>query len=277
MITNRIKRLEQKMKKVKDGQFETMKSVGANDEIGGMIDNFNLMVTSLKQLIYENYEVKIQMTDIALKKREAELYALQSQINPHFLFNTLESIRMKIYNGDDIQEASSMIFNLSKILRISLNWQGEIISLSREIEFTKYYLQINKGRYKDKLEYVVSIPDELSKYKILKLIVQPIVENALKHGIEQKSKNGIIRINAYESEDKLIIEISDNGAGMDSAKLEQIQHEISTTETLKSEGSIGIKNVNDRMVLYYGKEFGLKINSVKDEGTQVKLHLPKVK
>jgi two-component system sensor histidine kinase YesM len=273
-ITNRLERVVRRMKNVKEGIFATIEDTGPNDEIGIMAGNFNSMVKSLERLIHENYEVNLQVKDMTIKKHEAELYALQSQINPHFLFNTLESVRMKLCSGGCSEEAAAMIFSLSKMLRMSLNWQGEIIPLEKELEFARYYLEINKGRYKDKMDYTLSIPQELLACKILKLTIQPIVENSIKHGLEKKSRFGTVSINAREEEGKLVIDIEDNGAGMDKDTLERLREEISSANEIKGGGSIGIKNVNDRLKLHYGKEYGLSIQSVENGGTVVTLRMP---
>lgn len=273
-IINRIKQLVDNMKMIKEGVFSTISDSGPHDEIGVLIDNFNKMAKSLNTLIHENYEVNLQVKDIALKKREAEIHALQSQINPHFLFNTLESIRMKLNNGVDLSEASAMIFNLAKILRMSLNWQGDISDLAKEISFTKYYLEINKGRYRDKFDYSINVPDNLLDCKVPKLIMQPIVENSIKYGLERKSRFGIISILIWEDEGRLIIEITDNGAGMDEETLSKLMREMQTPDEINGERSIGIKNVNNRIMLHYGSDYGLKIESIKDEGTKVTLTMP---
>ncbi|QGQ98510.1 sensor histidine kinase [Paenibacillus psychroresistens] len=272
-ITKRIKTLELGMQRVKEGEFTTVADSGPLDEIGVMTRNFNTMVESLKRLIYENYEAKLELKEIALKKREAELYALQNQINPHFLFNTLESIRMKIINVGD-NESSLMVLNLSKILRKSLNWQGEMIQLAEELEFVRNYLDIQKSRFKNKISYDIVAADELLEIMIPKLIIQPIVDNAIKHGIENKRGKGLIHIHIFVEEGRLIVSVADNGKGMSTEILERLRSELAGSELFTKKTSIGIKNVNDRIKLHYGAIYGLLVESIQHEGTTVTIILP---
>lgn len=273
-ITDRIKKLVSKMQGVKEGQFSTIEEIPNSDEIGIMAHNYNLMVEGLQRLIHENYESNIQMQEIMIKKREAELYALQSQIKPHFLFNTLESIRMKLHNGSDSAEISSMVLNLSIILRKSLDWKGDIILLSEELELLRCYLQIQKSRYKDKLDFTLAISPEISDLKIPKLILQPLVENAVKHGIERKIQQGMIGINGHISEEKLVLVVEDDGVGMDGETLTKIINELKEPGFLKKTGSLGFKNINDRIKLYYGNAYGIQIESTLSKGTKVTVTLP---
>jgi Putative regulator of cell autolysis len=271
-IIKRIKILVDNMKGVKEGKFLTIKNNEVNDEIGQLTINFNLMVEGLNQLIHENYEVNLKMKDIAIKKKEAELYALQSQVNPHFLFNTLESIRMGLQNKEDT-ETADVIFHLSKIFRKSLNWQGDIITLSEEIEFVRNYLEIQKYRFKNKINYEIDIPESFLCYTIPKLIIQPIVENAIKHGIERKWGNGNVIISAAIQDNKLSISVKDDGVGIDEESLTKIRNELYEINEVKKTGSIGLRNVNNRIILHCGTDFGLKISSEKNIGTTVILEL----
>lgn len=273
-ITYRVKTLVMKMNGIKEGKFSKIENINeTSDEIGIMIKTFNLMIESLQRLIHENYEASLKMKDIALKKKEAELYALQSQINPHFLFNTLESIRMKLHNKND-DDATEMIVNLSKILRKSLNWNGEIVLLSEEMDFVKNYLDIQKCRFKEKLSYSIEISVELTEIKIPKFIIQPIVENAIKHGLEKKRGKGRLLITASKSEENIIIMVRDDGIGIENEVLEKIRNELNNGNVIKKNENIGIKNVNDRISLLYGKNYGIKIESIKGEGTTVYLMIP---
>jgi Predicted signal transduction protein with a C-terminal ATPase domain len=251
------------MKGVKEGKFLTIKNNDVNDEIGEMTINFNFMVEGLKQLIHENYEVNLKMKDTEIKKKEAELYALQSQVNPHFLFNTLESIRMGLQNKEDA-ETAGVIFHLSKIFRKSLNWQGDIITLSEEIEFVRNYLEIQKYRFKNKINYEIDIPESFLSYTIPKLIIQPIVENAIKHGIERKWGNGNVGISAAIQDSRLSISVKDDGVGINEEALTKIRNELYENSEMKKTGSIGLRNVNNRIILHCGTDFGLKIFSEKN-------------
>lgn len=271
-ITIRIKILVEKMQDVKNGDYLTIKQDN-NDEIGVLTRNYNMMVESLKRLIHENYEANLNIKDITIKKREAELYALESQINPHFLFNTLESIRMSLVDEGNI-ETAEIVRNLASIMRRTLNYKGDIITLSEEIEFTKNYLNIQKYRFKEKISFTINIPQSLAGTKIPKLTVQPIVENAVKHGLENKRGPGCIEIDAEIINDNLILTIKDDGIGIAPERLDDIEKDMSSEKELKKSGSIGMKNVNDRIKLHYGSEYGLKVISRLNEGTCVQIMIP---
>lgn len=275
-ITNGIKTLVGKMKSLRNGEFSTIEDKGYRDEIGIMTRSFNRMVEGLERMIQENYLAQVKIKDINIKKREAELYALQSQIHPHFLFNTLDSIRMKLLQlpTDDHQEASDMVLNLSKILRKSLNWQSGVVTLADELEFVASYLEIQRSRFKDKIGYRIEIPSEWMALRIPKLILQPIVENAIQHGLEKKRGQGMIAISGSGSGSELTIEIRDDGLGMEPDKLIEIQRALNWQQSLDNEQSIGIKNVHDRIRLHFGDSHGVTIQSRPGEGTVVTLSMP---
>ncbi len=271
-ITSRVKALVKQMQVVKNGNLAKLEDKGSSDEIGALTKNFNVMIESLQQSHYENYEVNLKLKDITIKKQEAELYALQSQINPHFLFNTLESIRMGLHNKGDT-ETSVIVLNLSKLFRSMLNWQGEFITLREEIELAKEYLSIQKYRFADKLNYVISLPKELENAYIPKLTLQPIVENAVKHGIEEISRDGMIQVAVQaDGPDRMEIRVEDNGIGFAPATLRRIQEEL-LSHDMKKSGSIGLKNVHDRLVLHFGDSCGIHLES-DSEGTRVRIKLP---
>ena len=274
-MTARIRKLVEGMQSVRDGSFMTLEDGGVKDEIGLMVESFNIMVESLRKLIYENYEAKLQMKDIKIKKREAELYALQSQINPHFLFNTLESIRLGLYNKD-LKKTADVLLNLSKMLRKSLNWKGEFITLADELELVENYLSIQQYRFSDKIKYTVDVPEELLDCRILKLTVQPLVENAVIHGIEKKWGSGTVSVCAECTNSMIKIWVEDDGVGMDRDKLDKILPGLGSGEEIKKSGSIGIRNVNDRLRLHYGVEFGLQMESIKNAGTKVTVIMPRI-
>ncbi|OXS62738.1 hypothetical protein B1A99_02470 [Cohnella sp. CIP 111063] len=271
-ITSRIKALVKQMQVVKTGNLSKLEDRGSTDEVGALTKSFNAMIESLQQSHYENYEVNLKLKDITIKKQEAELYALQSQINPHFLFNTLESIRMGLHNKGDA-ETSVIVLNLAKLFRSMLDWQGEFITLGEEIELANKYLSIQKYRFADRLNYVTSLPEQLNKALIPKLTLQPIVENAVVHGIEAISRDGWVEVAVTdEGFGAMEITIADNGAGIAEEKLLRIQEEL-LSQDMKKSGSIGLKNVQDRLVLHFGERYGIRIES-DPGGTRVKVTLP---
>jgi two-component system, sensor histidine kinase YesM len=272
-ITSRIKALVHKMRIVRTGELTLMEDHGPTDEVGVLTQNFNEMILDLKRSIYDNYEVNLKLKDITIKKQEAELYALQNQINPHFLFNTLESIRMGLHNkGDD--ETAVIVLNLSKLFQNLLNWQGEFIPLREEIELVNKYLSIQKYRFQDKIQYQTLLPESLKEVYIPKLTIQPVVENAVKHGIEGIRGQGNIMVRAEEAENGTMrIVVEDDGAGIPLDTLQRIQQELESPEIKKS-GSIGLKNVHDRIVLHSGSAYGVTIESKGGSGTRVVISMP---
>jgi two-component system sensor histidine kinase YesM len=267
-ILGRISRLVIKIKNAGKGRFQTIDEVGPKDEIGILIKRYNTMSMNLDQLIYENYETKLQLNEISLKKREAELNALQSQIQPHFLFNTLESIRMKLQRNNSM-DAGKMIVNLSKILRRSLDWRGEFVTLGDEMEFVKHYLEIQKFRFRENLNYQIHIPENFLTYSVLKFILQPLVENSIQHGLEKKIEGGMIKISASDISDELTIVVADDGIGMNEEELEAVRGKIYNQEHSQDGESIGLKNIHQRLLLHFGADCGLKIYSKVDIGTEV--------
>jgi len=274
-ITSRVRQLVSTMGKVKQGLFIRAPERDSGDEISQLTRSFNLMVAGLERSIEDNYVTGLSLKDAELKKREAELYALQSQINPHFLFNTLESIRMKLIASDDPREASDMVLNLSKILRKSLNWHGNIVSVREEVELVRCYVEIQKYRFRNKITDELDVPDELAEMSIPKLIIQPIVENAIKHGIENKKGSGNIALRIRRQGDRVRIAIEDDGVGIDEQRLAAIRRSLTMKDAIRVEGrSIGLRNVHERIVLQYGKDYGLSIESGVNKGTTVVLEIP---
>lgn len=272
-ITHRMKVLIDKMKGINDKEFSIIPEDGNQDEMGMVTRIFNGMVKNLQTLIYENYEVHLKVKDIELKKREAELYALQSQIHPHFLFNTLESLRMDLVEKDDSGNAT-LVANLSNLLRKSLSWSGEIISIADEIQFARNYLEIQKFRFSDRLDYEIDIPERLLDCRIPKLTIQPLVENAVLHGAEPKWGHCRIGISVYAEDGSLFVKVSDDGIGIKEERLEEIRKNLTEGSEIKKGTSIGLNNINDRIRLNYGEGFGISITSSLQEGTSVTVKIP---
>ena len=217
-----------------------------------------------------------QLTDDIVKeqeeKRKSELDALQSQINPHFLYNTLDSI-MWMIEAEKYEDAISMVQALSRLFRISLSKGKNIITIGEELQHAKNYLDIQKYRYKNKFTSYFEIEEGIEKYKTIKLIIQPLIENAIYYGMEYMDGDGEIYVRAYTKDSDLFIEVEDNGLGM---QKEQVENILTDGTRIRSKGSgIGIRNVHQRIQLYFGTEYGLEILSEPDEGTTVRIHLPK--
>ena len=265
-ITRGINILINRMEKVEPTKLSMMEngiSEYSKDEIGQLNRHFNLMLERLHNLIMENYEAKIQ-------RREAELKALQAQINPHFLYNVLDSINwMAIRAG--VMNISDMVTDLGQFYRIGLSRGREIISIREELEHVKTYLKIQKVRFEETLKVVIDIQEEILDYPIVKSTLQPIVENAIIHGILTKpSQEGTIKIIGEKRDAQILIKIIDDGAGVDFKKVNYI---LSDPKSHFSKG-FGIRNVNERIKLYFGGEYGVEIKREQDKWTVVEILLP---
>lgn len=276
-LTRRIRLLVRNMSKIRDGSFEVFVDCEQNDEIGELSNSFKSMVERIDRLVKEVYEADINIKNLELKRKEAELHALLSQINPHFLFNTMESIRMNLLKSGETT-VSEVIKNFAMLLRKSINWADDNITVKKELELAEAYLKIQKFRYKDKLEYEIKCAPELSEFIIPKFSVQPLVENAIYHGIELKEGPGRVVIDLRDLGEDIRIDISDNGIGMSEekeVKLLSENNEVPEDDSVDNYKSIGIQNVNQRLKMNFGMKYGLKIKSLQDIGTKVEMLLPK--
>jgi len=262
-ISRPIKMLENSMKKVSNGDFNVIADIKGDNEVENLSKTYNIMLTTIRNLMDQ-----IVLDQTAMRK--SEFNALQSQIQPHFLYNTLDSI-LWLAEKENNSEVVAMVTALSKFFRLSLSNGKNIITLADEIEHVRNYLIIQKNRYKDKFTYIIEANCDTLQCKIPKLLLQPIVENAIYHGIQSIVDEGEIRISSLISSGKLLIQVQDNGLGMSGEKLESVIKEISVSA--KSTG-IGLKNVNERIKLHFGAEYGLEFLSEQDKGTLVKMWLP---
>lgn len=267
-IVKPLKRLEDSVKGISD--LENIQAAhiyqGGSHEIRHLGRTIQSMVEKLRQLTDDIVREQEE-------KRRSELDALQSQINPHFLYNTLDSI-MWMVESEQYEDAISMVNALANLFRISLSKGKTIISLGDELGHAKNYLEIQKYRYKNKFEVFFHIEEGIEDCKTIKLIVQPLVENAIYYGMEAMYGDGEIHIRAYSRDEDIYIEVEDNGLGMPKEVVEQLLTDGTRT---RSRGSgIGLRNVHQRIQLYFGQDYGLEIESEPDEGTTVRIHLPKV-
>ena len=261
-ITDPIANLEECVKKLEGGEQDVVIPIDGSYEV-------QHLSKAIKSMIEQMHRLMEEIVTQQEAKRKSELNALQAQINPHFLYNTLDSIVWMIEN-DNYDGAIDMVTSLSRLFRISLSKGKNIIPLASEIEHVKNYLNIQSIRYKNRFDYFIDCAEETKELNSIKLIIQPIVENAIKHGMEFMDGEGEIYIKSYIKDGDLYIDVSDNGLGMT-----QEQAESLLTDERKVKGSgIGLKNVNERIKITFGKEYGLKITSELDEGTVVTIHLP---
>jgi len=263
-ITRPLLKLRESMDKADHGNLDIRVPVKSSDEVGQLSNSFNTMIARLDDLVHQT--VKDQED-----KRKLELKALQHQINPHFLYNTLDSIIWMIAGND--KNAIKMIEALSKLFRISLSKGKDLITLTEELEHVKNYLIIQKMRYQSKFDFSIEADENVMNYKTLKIILQPLVENSIYHGIKNKEGKGSIVIRAERQNNSLLISIKDDGYGMNKETSEEILKDFYTKTTPGGSG-IGVKNVNKRIKLYFGEEYGLTFESSYEKGTTVYIKLP---
>ena len=234
-----------------------------------------MMVLRIQELVEVVLKGKAERQKLIISKKEAELQALQSQVNPHFMFNTLESIRMKsLLNGEE--GTSTIIGTLALHMRRTIGWGDDFTTIGEEIEFLKGYLEIQKYRFGDRLDYSIHVQQECEQYRIPKFSILTFVENACIHGIEKKSDGGRVDVIIMEEAGQLFIEIMDNGVGIKEDKLERINLLIKTAsiEKVKEGNSIGIINSYLRLEMYYHGAVEFQIESKYSEGTEVYMVLP---
>ena len=275
-FSDRINILRSEMHKVVKGNFNIKKSMDGNDEISEVYDDLYIMMESINKLIDEVYIRKIQQEKLMVKQKEAEFKMLASQINPHFLYNTLETIRMRAFCSGD-RELASIVKKLGKIMRRNLEVSNQNVSFESELELVKNYLEIQELWFKGKVEHEFNIEVDSKKYNILPLLLQPIVENAFVHGLEGTKEKGKITVSAFEDLGYLLVEISDNGCGMTKERLKFINDNLGKTNK-KENGhqSIGMGNINERIKIFYGDEYGIHVFSELNVGTKVVLVLPAI-
>ncbi|RCX15411.1 two-component system sensor histidine kinase YesM [Fontibacillus phaseoli] len=257
------------MKRVQQGIFVPIPPmVRAEDETDLLMDGFNRMSTQISELIEQ---VQVEQA----RKKEVELQALVAQINPHFIYNSLESINsMAVLQGN--RDISKMVVSLGKLLRISISENQQLIPLSMEMDHVRHYLDIQKFRFEDKFSYQIEIPESLKYYKTQKLIVQPIVENALYHAIEPMEGRGFISITARDGDRDILIDVMDNGPGFDQETLMHLWSKDRNNLKKYRENGVGLKNVHERLSIRFGGYYGIMICSSPGFGSIIRIRIPKI-
>lgn len=269
-LGDRVKIINNYLDMVKHEEFNEIKCVEGKDEIGELIRSYNLMVRKIKQLIEVAFKEEMEKKTLQLSKNQAELRALQSQVNPHFLFNILESIRMRsLIKSED--ETAEIIEKLALLLRTTINWGDDHITIEDEINFVDSYLKIQQYRFGEKLSYEFKIDESSKNIKIPKLTILSLVENSCVHGIEGIARNGNIYVNTYLEENYLIIKVFDTGCGMDKEQLQSIRRKIKhgESEIYKNNKSLGLLNAYMRMQKYCNNTMEFYITSVLNKGTDI--------
>jgi two-component system, sensor histidine kinase YesM len=253
-----------------DGLFPDKRSYGKLDEI-------KFIAASLETSLDKQKEMEDELEVRYSKLKKAQTIALQSQINPHFLFNTLESINWKVMGmTSGKNEGSKMIQALSRLLSFSLETRDHVVLLARELEHAKLYVEIQKMRYKDRFEVQWNIEKTAFSFKIIKLTIQPIIENAIYHGIKPSDRPGTIIVSGNVQQDSFILKVRDNGIGMSKSETAQLNSGLKNND-VREDRHIGLRNVNQRIRLIFGEDYGLKVRSIAGRGTIVVLTLPKIK
>jgi two-component system sensor histidine kinase YesM len=266
-ITRPIRKLSEVTNQVAGGDFTVRFDERSSAEVSMLSDSLNTMIDKINELLEQ---VKTEQTRL----RKAEFEVLQAQINPHFLYNTLDAIVWLAEAGES-KKVVSMVGSLSEFFRTSLNQGKDIITVREEIQHVGSYLEIQQVRYQDILNYEINIPETLHRYTIPKITIQPIVENALYHGIKNKRGCGKIVIDGCKEEDFFVIRISDNGIGISPERLEQVKDGIKNKVPTQN-NIYGLYNVNERIRLNFGENYGISIESTYGEGTVVSIILPYV-
>ena len=265
-IADPIMELEKSVKELEQGHLDTHIAIGGSYEIRHLGETIKSMAEQMRKL----------MQDIVTEqesKRKSEFDALQSQINPHFLYNTLDSIVWMVEN-ERYQEAIVMVTSLAGFFRVGLSKGKNIITLKDELNHAGSYITIQHMRFRDKFTFHINVEKEVLSMATIKLIVQPLLENAVYHGMEFMDGDGEIEVNAYAKENSLYIDVTDNGMGIPE---EEIDGLLKRDNKHRAKGSgIGLKNVHERIQLYFGENYGLTILSEADVGTTVRIHLPLV-
>jgi len=265
-ISNPIKRLDGSVREIESGNLDVEIVPSGSYEV-------EHLGKSIKNMLGR---IKVLMSDLVAEhnaKRKSEFDTLQSQINPHFLYNTLDIIVWMIEN-ENSDKAVNIVTALAKFFRISLSKGKNIITVKDEVEHVRNYLMIQNMRFKNRFEYSIDVDEEVLSYSSLKLMLQPLVENAIYHGMEFMDGDGEIDVKVFKEDDSLYFTITDNGLGMSEDMVETL---LSKDFVPSKKGSgIGVKNVNERIKLYFGSEYGLKVESEPDEGTKITIHLPAV-
>ncbi len=278
-FTQRVRVLRQEMHKASNQDYELLSTLRGNDEISETFTDLQVMVQNIKEEEARSYKAQINEQELLIRQQEMEFKMLASQINPHFLYNTLETIRMKAFTAGD-REAATAIKLLGQSMRYVLENMGTTYTtLKAELDHVDGYMKIQHLRFGDRIRYETRVEEglELSRYRILPLLLQPVVENAIIHGLDEKEEKGLIVISIrtkQEGEQNLLfIDVEDNGCGMTKETLDKLHQDIEIRDMSRSK-SIGLYNINQRMKLHYGNEHRIHLYAEQGRGTRVRLTIP---
>lgn len=272
-LSRRLLLLNKVLNKVSIGNLNVKSDVDGKDEIGAISRQINHMLASIRSLMEEVRESQMQKNLLELRQRDIKLKMMASQMNPHFLFNALESIRMKAFVKGDT-EISNVVHLLGKLMRRSIEIGDRKITLKEELEIVRCYLELQKFRFDDeRLTYELHLDHSAKRVEIPPLIIQPLVENAVVHGLEEVEERGIVIIDTRVESNRVVITVEDNGCGIPENKLREIEHSFQDMEDAE-EHRIGLRNVHQRLILTYGEGFGLKLECPPGAGTRITFSIP---
>lgn len=272
LFSRRIRILRREMHRVVDGDFEEYAVIDGEDEIAHLYRDLGNIRHSFKTMLAAKEAEQAVREGLLVKQQQIEMKLLSNQINPHFLFNTLETIRMKAHAAGvgDIAQAVKM---LARMMRVKMSLQEQTVPMQVEIDIVRDYLDLQRFRYEDRVRYAVEVEDRALAARVLPLLIQPIVENAFLHGLEDKLEGGEIHIRVWVDGELLRVEVSDDGVGIDEQRLTGIEENLAEG---RDEGSfgLGLKNVHDRIRMFYGPAYGMALASRQGQGTTVSLTMP---
>lgn len=267
----RVKKLSRHMDKFRNERFDLLDIQEGRDEIGSLIRTFNVMTGKITSLINDVYKLEIKQKNLELERVRTELTMLQNQMNPHFLFNTLNGL-LVVCTRNGYSDVTVIIKNLSLLMRQLLSRTEDLIPLREELELTSMYLQIETFRFGDLFEYSFDIDPKALLLQVPRMSIQTLVENACKHGLQARKDNRSIKVTAKLTERALEINVIDNGIGMEEAKLRQLMENVRSDKGM--DGHVGIRNVYRRLELYYNESVRFHINSDPEQGTEAGFHIP---
>ncbi|WP_419872799.1 cache domain-containing sensor histidine kinase [Candidatus Pristimantibacillus sp. PTI5] len=270
-LTRPLVKLSRLMRQVELGRFQVDLNIQTKDEIGMLARSFNSMISTIRDLIEKNFEIR-------LRQKESELYALQSQINPHFMYNTLETINMAVEEGKS-KTVVEMVTLLGRMLRFSVSNSSKFVHISEEVQHMNDFLTIQKIRFKDRLFVETTQKTEMDSYYTPKFILQPIVENAVKYGLETRKRLSIHvvigrELGARSGEEDMVFRIRDDGPGISHERLEELERSLRSNTLVAKDSEFGLSNVNARIVMMLGNDYGLQLHSAQGQGTEIIIRIP---
>lgn len=267
-VSNPLNQLTKLMKKVEKGNFNVDLPINTKDEVGILANSFNSMIQEINYLIKENYQIE-------LRQKDAELYALQSQINPHFLYNTLETIGYAV-EEDEKDAVIQIVTLLGRMLRYSLNNKEKLVPISLEVMHMNDYLTIQKFRFEDRIYFEIHEEIDTTQYYIPKFVLQPIIENAIKYGLEEIHTCVIEIFISKTDENQIVLKVRDNGPGIEGKVLEKLNNSLKSNPIARRDSKFGLINVHARIEMNFGEEYGLQVNSEPKKGTEVVVKIPAI-